>query len=426
MLETESTEVQLASTVVAPATATHSRRRWAILALLFLVALINYFDRQSLSVVAPRFQAEFSISDTGYGHIVSLFLFASTIAYALSGFVSDALGTRWSMALFVGGWSLAEAATAIVRSVFQLGTARFFLGLGEPGLWVAAPKAVGEAFPPRERSLAVGIYTMGATVGAVIAIPAISVITFHWPWKSIFLLDGLAGLLWIPLWLLLFPRRSAAATLTASQKSGVLREVLSRGKTWRLLIARALTDPLWYFYLFWFPKYLLSARHLSVPALAHIGWTVYLAAGVGTLLGGLFSGHLIRRGLRPSIAYRRTMLCAAVLIPISPLAALVPSATLAVAIACLMAFAHMAWLVNLTATIVDLFPSHQVGKAAGLIAAGSGFGGMISSELIAHAVTHAGYTPVFFAMALLHPIAIALLWPAFLDTAEPQPTLSVA
>jgi MFS transporter, ACS family, hexuronate transporter len=426
VLETESTKEHLASSVVAPETAAPSGRRWAILALLFLVALINYFDRQSLSVVAPRFQGEFHLSDTGYGHIVSLFLFASTIAYALSGFVSDAFGTRWSMALFVGGWSLAEAATAIVRSVFQLGTARFFLGLGEPGLWVAAPKAVGEVFPPRERSLAVGVYTMGATIGAVIAIPAISAITFHWPWKSIFFLDGLAGLLWIPLWLFFFPRRSAASTLITAQTSGALREVLSRGKTWRLLVARAITDPVWYFYLFWFPKYLLSARHLSLSTLSHIGWTVYLAAGVGTLLGGLFSGYLIRRGLRPSIAYRRAMLCAAVLIPVSPLAALVSDTTLSVGIACLMAFAHMAWLVNLTATIVDLYPPHQVGKAAGLIAAGSGFGGMVSSELIAHAVTHSGYTPVFFAMALLHPIAITLLWPAFLDTAEPQPALSAA
>src|SRR5665213_2229097 len=144
-----------------------------IVALLFVVALLNYFDRQSLSVVAPRMQAELHLSDIGYGHIVSLFLLASAFAYALSGFVSDAIGTRKSMALFVAFWSLAEAATAFASSIFLLGLVRFCLGLGEPGLWVAAPKAVGEMLEKKQRSLAIGIYTMGATVGAVGAMPTI-------------------------------------------------------------------------------------------------------------------------------------------------------------------------------------------------------------------------------------------------------------
>lgn len=391
-----------------------ARSRWIVVALLFVVALINYFDRQSLSVVAPRFQAELHLSDTGYGHVVSLFLLASAFAYALSGFISDALGTRKSMALFVGWWSLAEAATAFATSTLQLGAARFCLGLGEPGLWVAAPKAVGEVFDKRHRGLAIGIYTMGATVGAVVAIPTIAAVTAHLPWRSIFLIDGAAGLLWLPFWLVLYRNKSVEVT-PPSDSRAIIREVLSRSKTWRLLIARGLTDPVWYFYLFWFPKYLLGTRHLTMAQLAHIGWLVYLAAGIGTLIGGLLSGWLIRRGTDTALAYRRVMLWSAILVPISPFAALVPSATLAIAIASLIALAHMSWLVNLTSTIVELFPAQQVGKAAGLVAAGSGFGGMISSEIIAWSVTHHGYTPVFFLMAILHPIAIALLWKCFHD-----------
>lgn len=394
-----------------------ARRRWIVVALLFVVALVNYFDRQSLSVVAPRFQAELHLSDAGYGHVVSLFLLASAFAYALSGFVSDALGTRKSMALFVGWWSLAEAATTFATSTLQLGAARFCLGLGEPGLWVAAPKAVGEVFDKRQRGLAIGIYTMGATVGAVVAIPTIAAVTAHLPWRSIFLIDGAAGLLWLPFWLLFYRNQAVVAEPVTAKPDGraVVREVLSRSKTWRLLIARGITDPVWYFYLFWFPKYLLSARHLTLQQMAHVGWLVYLAAGVGTLVGGLFSGWLIRRGTDAALAYRRTMLITAIIIPISPLAALVPSAFMAIAIASLIAFAHMSWLVNLTSTLVELFPANQVGKAAGLVAAGSGFGGMISSEIIAYFVTHQGYTPVFFIMAVLHPIAIVILWRAFLD-----------
>lgn len=387
-----------------------SRHQWVIIALLFTVSLINYFDRQSLSVVAPRFQAELHLDDVGYAHIVSLFLFASAVAYGISGFISDWLGTRKSMTLFVGWWSLAEAATAFASSVWMLALARFCLGLGEPGLWVAAPKAVGETFDDKQRGLAVGIYTMGATAGAIIALPVIVAVTTRLPWKSIFLIDGAAGLLWIPVWLW-FYREKLVTRTTASAASA--REVLRRGSTWRLLFARSLTDPVWYFFLFWFPKYLNNARGLPMTQLAKIGWVVYLGAGLGTIAGGLLSRRLIRSGMKVGLAYRYTMLSASVLVPLSPLAALVPHYALSVLIASMVALAHMAWLVTLTATVIELYPANQVGKAAGMIAMGSGFGGMVSSEIVGYLVTHGGYTPVFFLMAVLHPIAIALLWPVF-------------
>jgi ACS family hexuronate transporter-like MFS transporter len=407
---------------VEPAPASRGRQR-QLVALLFVVSLINYFDRQSLSVVAPRFQAELHLTDQGYGHIVSLFLFASAIAYAIAGFISDAMGTRRSMALFVGWWSLAEAATAFATTALHLGIARFCLGLGEPGLWVAAPKAVGEYFERPRRGLAIGLYTMGATVGAVVAIPAIAAITTRLPWRSIFLIDGAAGLLWLPFWFWCFRKDTPSAISTKAQtaelrstaNTGVsgLRAVFSYSSTWKLMLARGITDPVWYFYLFWFPKYLLNARGLTLAQVAHIGWAVYLAAGIGTLAGGFFSGALIRRGVGVGVAYRYTMLAAACLMPLSPLCALVSSSTLAIGIASIIAFAHMSWLVTLTATVVELYPPSLVGKAAGLIAAGSGFGGMISSEIIAWFVTHGGYRPVFFLMAVLHPIAIVILWRAY-------------
>jgi ACS family hexuronate transporter-like MFS transporter len=391
-------------------------QEWRLIALLFTVAVINYFDRQSLSVVAPRLQAELHLSDIGYAHIVSTFLFASAVAYGISGFLSDWLGTRRAMALFVGWWSLAEAATAFATNVWSLAIARFCLGLGEPGLWVAAPKAVGEVCEKRNRSLAIGLYTMGATVGAVIALPVIVAVTTHLPWRSIFVLDGVVGLLWLPLWFASY-RKVREEPGAAAQATGT-REVLRRSATWRLMLARGLTDPVWYFFLFWFPKYLHSARNMPMGAIAKIGWLVYLGAGLGTLLGGLLSRTLIRRGLRAREAYRWTMLSAALLVPLSPLAAFVSSAGAAIFIAALIALAHMAWLVTLTATLVELYPQQQIGKAAGLVAMGSGFGGMLSSEAVGYLVTHGGYTPVFCIMALLHPVAIALLWRVF--SGQPQ------
>lgn len=404
-------------------------REAALVALLFLVAVVNYFDRQSLSVVAPRFQAELHLSDQGYGHIVSLFLFASAIAYALAGLVADWLGTRRSMALFVGWWSVAEAMTAFATSAIFLGATRFCLGLGEPGLWVAAPKAVGEFLEERKRALAVGIYSMGATIGAVVSLPLIAFVTTHLPWRSIFLLDGAVGLLWIPVWFW-FLRRMPGATARPQISAPCTSEpgwrtVLRNPTTWKLVAARGLTDPVWYFLLFWFPKYLMSARHLTLSAIAHTGWLVYLGGGIGALSGGALSAFLMRRGMSIGLAYRSTMLLAAILIPLCPLTTILSSGTGAILIASLIAFAHMNWLVTLTAIVVELYPPRQVGKAAGFIASGSGFGGMLSSELIGYVVTHHGYTPLFYLMALLHPMVLVLLWRVFLQTRVAEPYIAL-
>jgi ACS family hexuronate transporter-like MFS transporter len=399
-----------------------------ILALLFWIALINYFDRQSLSVVAPYFQLELHLSDAGYSHIVTAFLFASAIAYALTGFLSDRLGTRISMALFVGWWSVAEALTAIVHSAAALALTRFMLGLGEPGLWVAAPKAVGEFFEKEKRALAIGYYTLGAMVGAVVALPVIVAVTTHLPWRTIFLFDGVSGLLWLPLWLLCLGGRGRRTSMPVNQpssldtnaRSGVARNsdfraVLSCRRTWQLLIARGLTDPVWYFYLFWFPKFLASAQHLTLRQIAGTGWWVYLAAGIGTIIGGVLAGSWIKHGNAPSSVYRTIMACCAMLVPLSPLVSFPGGPGLSICIASIVVFAHMCWLVNLSALVVELFSFSQVATAFGFIAAGSAFGGMLFSEIIGYVVTHYGYSPLFWMMACAHPLALAVMW----STAKP-------
>lgn len=407
----------------------HRRFQVFLALLLFWIALINYFDRQSLSIVAPYFQRELRLSDSGYSHIVTAFLFASAIAYALTGFISDRLGTRLSMMLFVGWWSVAEALTAFVHSPATLAATRFMLGLGEPGLWVAAPKAVGEFFEKKKRAAAIGFYTMGATVGAVVALPVIAAVTTHLPWRTIFLFDGLSGLLWLPLWSLCM-RRSTPVNQTlpgelddvlGTGANGGIRAILSDRRTWQLLLARALTDPVWYFYLFWFPKYLGSAQHLTLQQIANVGWWVYLAAGAGTLLGGALAGTWIKRDCEPAIAYRKIMAFSAMLVPLSPLATLHGNPTLSIAVGAIVAMAHMSWLVNLTSLVVELFPSSEVATAAGVIAAGSALGGMAFSEIIGYVVTHYGYSPLFWIMACAHPLALAVMWTSAKPTGQIRP-----
>jgi ACS family hexuronate transporter-like MFS transporter len=390
-----------------------------LVVLLFGIALINYFDRQSLSVVIPHFQSEMRLSDAGYSHIVTAFLFASALGYASTGFIAGRLGTRLSIALFVGWWSIAEALTAFASSAWMLGATRFMLGLGEPGLWVGAPQAVGEFIEREKRTAAIGFYTLGATAGAVVALPVIVAVTTHLPWRSIFLLDGGCGLLWLPLWFWWLgdrgakpPKLAFADRQHAAGSAVLLRQILGMRRMWQLFAARALTDPVWYFYLFWFPKYLADSQHFTLHHIARTAWCVYLSASGGAILGGLTAGLYIRRGHTPAVVNRAMMACAAMLVPLSPLTTLHRGTVLPIAVGVVVVFAHMCWLVNLTALLVELFPASQVATAAGLIAAGSALGGMVFSEIIGYVVTHSGYSPLFWIMACLHPLALAAMWTA--------------
>jgi len=401
--------------------------RWWIIALLFLSTVINYMDRQNLSILARTIQNDLGISDLQYSYVVQCFLLAYTVSYLFAGRITDYLGTRASMAAFVIWWSIADMATSLSRGVLSLGFFRFLLGVGEPGNYTAAPKAVSEWFPPRERGLAIGIYTAGATMGAAIAPPLIAYLAMHFHWRAVFLVTGSLGLLWTIPWLWLYrrpeqhpritvkelglikdqsPEAAAAETMPAE---GRWRYILKRRETWILMFGRMVTDPVWYFYLFWFPKYLTDARQLSLGEVGRIAWMVYFAADLGCILGGYLSGRLIRRGIAPVRSRIWVMTLAAVLLPLSPLINSAPTPLLAVSIASVAAFAHMAWLISLSTIIVDIYPKPVVGTVFGLVAAGSGFGGMLSTNLIGRAVTSYSYEPVFVVMGFLHPIVYLLV-----------------
>lgn len=400
-----------------------SQRRWWVVALLLLATILNYLDRQSLSILAPTIQRAFGMSDYAYGHIVFAFLLSYTVAYAVSGPFCDRFGVRVSMAVLMTWWSMAELLPAFVHSAFTLGASRLLLGLGEAGVWIVAPKAVGQYFPVEQRGTAIGIYTSGATLGAAIAPPLIALLAIRYGWQSVFIVTGLVGLLWVGPWVLIVrstptlpdPER-AIETLRSNpgvSSGSILASSLSLLKMpnlWLLLIARLMTDPVWYFYLFWYPKFLTEARHLSLARIGRTAWVVYLAADVGAIAGGWASGWLMGRGLGTLTARRAIMTAAACLLPLSPLVALVSSASLSSALAATIAFAHLSWLITLTAIAVDLFPKRTLGTAFGFIAAGSGIGGLISTEVIPHILHASGYLPLFVVMGFLHPLALFLIW----------------
>ena len=402
------------------------RLRWWITGMLFLSTVINYVDRQTLSVLARTIQDDLGMSDLAYSKVVQAFLLAYAISYLVSGRVTDWLGTRVSMTCFIVWWSAANMLTGLSRSAFSLGAFRFLLGVGEPGNYTAAPKALSEWFTAKERGLAYGVYTAGATIGATIAPPLIAFLATSYGWRSAFILTGALGLVWVVPWWWLYRRPEehpritreelgvvpppAGPEVAAQSEWGRWRPLLARRETWLILLVRLLTDPVWYFYLFWFPKYLQDARGLSLIEVGRVAWVVYFAADIGSVLGGWASGRLIRRGVPAVASRRRVMTAAACLLPLSPLVAYAPSAGTAILVAAVAAFAHLTFQAAGGALVVDLYPSRSVATAFGIIAAGSGLGGMISTNVVGRLVTAYSYTPVFVLMGLLHPLALLLLW----------------
>jgi MFS transporter, ACS family, hexuronate transporter len=386
------------------------RLRWIILALLFLATVLNYVDRQTLSILASYVQRDLRISDRGYAHIVQAFLIAYTAAYLLAGWITDRVGAKVALALFLGWWSLANMATGWVRSGLELGVVRAMLGLGEPGVYTAGPKAVQEHFPPQERGLAFGTFTAGAMVGATLAPPLIGGLALTWGWRAAFVVSGAAGFVWLAAWLLLYRGNSKADEPVVARAPVRWGMILRDRRMWGLAASRMLSDPVWYFYLFWFPKYLTDARGLTLLAVAKLAWIVYLAADIGSIGGGWFSGRLVRRGISPARSRLIAMTLAACLSPLGVLIAFHPGIGATLALGALVAFAHLVLQINISTLIIDVYPKAVVATVFGIIAAGSGLGGILSTQIVGQLVSAGSFDTVFVLMAMLHPVSCGVAW----------------
>ncbi|MEZ0469877.1 MFS transporter [Luteimonas salinilitoris] len=410
------------SAVAAAASPLRSRMRWAILALLFLSTVINYVDRQTLSILASTIQADLGMSDLDYAAVVQLFLVAYTIAHLGAGWLTDRLGPKLGLALFVCWWSTANLVTGFAQSAMQLGAARFALGLGEAGNYTAAPKTVAERFPAHERGFAVGVYTAGAMVGATIAPPLIGWLALAHGWRAAFFATGALGFVWVVGWWLVHhwsPPVQAPRAAEAGGRWGWI-PLLRQRPVWGLALARMITDPVWYFYLFWFPKYMIDDRGLTLMQMAQVAWVVYLAADLGSIGGGVASGRLVRRGMAPARSRLWLMGIAALLAPIGATIAGEPSIATTFALAALVACAHLVFLTNITTLAVDTFPSRHVATIFGIIAAGSGLGGMLSTRVVGEFANEQSYGPLFLMMALLHPLGWLVAWWAVRKPAAAQ------
>jgi ACS family hexuronate transporter-like MFS transporter len=291
-----------------------------------------------------------------------------------------------------------------------LGGARAMLGLGEAGNYTAGPKAISEHFPPPERGFAFGVYTAGAMVGATISPPLIGWLALTHGWRAAFVATGALGFVWLVAWLAIYPRdrQAHAVAREPTPWAAILRE----RPLWGFALARLIADPVWYFYLFWFPKYLADERGMDLAGVAATAWIVYLAADFGSIGGGLFSGWLIRRGMTPVRSRLTAIGIAAVLAPLGMLISTTPAVPLTLAVAALVAFAHLIFQINMGTLIVDLYPTRVVATVFGFVAAGSGLGGIFSTQIVGQLVQSGNYPQIFLLMGLLHPVAALVAWGA--------------
>lgn len=416
-------------------TARWPRLRWVVVAMLAAAAGLNYLDRQTLALMAGDVQAELRIDDRGYALIVNAFLAAYMVGGVISALVVDRIGGRRAMALFVLWWSLASAISGAASQVWHLAAARFALGIAEAGGWIASPKLVQEWFPQRERALAIGIYSSSAHFGAALAPIAITAMLLSIGWRWTFVVTGACGLVWFALWLLLPARRTApivraepaiplepAAEAEATGHGGgegaQWLAVLRTRPVWAIAAANALTNPVWFFYLFWFPKYLVEERGLSVAAMGRLSWVVYAAAGVGSIVGGLASGALVRRGMAPARARVAVMAAVAVVAPLGALNALAPPVAISLALGALVALAHTAWVTNQTALFVDLYSERQVGKGLAISNLVAGLVTMGSTWVVGQLVQSLTYRPMFLVIAIAYPLGFVFAWLAVRGTAR--------
>lgn len=399
-------------------------RRWLIVALLFSLSVVNFLDRQTLSVLSHGLRRDLGFGEIEYSYIVAAFLVAYTIGFAFGGRIIDRVGVRISLAFALALWSGAAMMHAFAAGWIALALCRFFLGLGESFSAPAAARAVSEWTPERERGLSMAIISNGFMIGAMLAPPLVTVITLLFGWWWAFLVTGALGFVMLAVWLRFYNTPEKADFLSDQERARILAErgggggdpvhvsiwkILTHPLCIALILARMLTDPLSHFLTFWLPEYLQSSRSFSLALIGLLGWIPFLAADVGGPGGGAVSDWLVRRGMTPVRARMTLMSIAAFIMPLSLVAVRVEDAGVSLALIAVMLAAHSCWNVNLLTLIINSFPRHQVATVVGLAGMGGSIGGIFSTLATGKVITAFGYVPVFTAFGFVHLTALAVL-----------------
>jgi ACS family hexuronate transporter-like MFS transporter len=404
--------------------------RWWIGGILFASTVINYVDRQTLSILAPFLKQEYHWTNTDYANIAIAFRLAYTIGQTVCGRLMDRVGTRRGLTISVTWYSIVSLMTSLAASISSFAVFRFLLGAGESANWPGASKAVSEWFPKRDRALAAAFYDSGSSVGGAIAPFLILPLYLRWGWRVAFAVPGLLGFLWLMVWRRMYhlPQQhpnigdaERQMILAESEESGIsqkprlrLRDLFKLPQTWGTIVSKGLTDPVWFFITDWFPIYLLG-KGISLRSGLIAVWIPFLATDVGNFFGGVASGYLIRRGWPLGAARKALVVFGGVGVLF-----LIPTIytinlyfiTLLFALA---SFSYGAFTTIANVLPTDLYPSDSVASVSGLSGTGAGIGTIIAFELIGHfsdarqaAATHS-FDPIVIVAGIIPFIGMVLV-----------------
>jgi ACS family hexuronate transporter-like MFS transporter len=363
--------------------------RWVICTLLFFATTINYMDRVTMSVLEPVLQKDIGWSEQEWGFINAAFLLTYALGALFAGWMMDKLGTRRGYAIILTVWSLVAAGHALARNVFAFVVARLALGIGESGNFPGAIKATAEWFPRKERALATGIFNSGSNVGQIVAAGMVPILAINYGWQAAFIATGLMGLIWVIFWWPIYRRPQEHPRISVAELALIesdppdrtekisWRRLLPFRQTWAFAIGKFMTDSIWWFYVFWFPKFMHEQFGMDIKTIGPPMVVVYVLATVGSVVGGWESSWLLARGWSANAARKTAMLtCALCVVPVTA-ASRVSHPWVAVLLIGLATAAHQGFSCNLYTLVSDMFPRRAVGSVVGLGTFTGGLGGFL-------------------------------------------------
>jgi MFS transporter, ACS family, hexuronate transporter len=427
-----STDLKTQGQSVASSGAHIGHVRWAICAMLFAATTINYMDRQVLGLLKPTLMKSVAnhgigLTEASYGTVIAFF----TLFYALgqlgAGRFVDKIGTRIGYIVIMGLWSLSAMGHSLVNSVLQLGIARSCLGIGESGNFPAANKTNAEWFPQKERSLSFGIFNCGANVGVILATLLVPPVTYLFGWHAAFLITGFLSASWILVWFLKYHKPTEHPALSAAELAYINQDppekpgpstpwikLFGFPQTWAFAVPKLLTDPIWWFYLYWLPGYFYDKFHLSLAGLGLPILIVYNASAIGSIYGGYLPAPFIRIGLPAERARVAAMLlCACLVVPVFLINFLHADnfgKWAAIGLLSLATAAHQGFSANLFTTASDMFPRSAVGSVTGIGTMAGAVGGFLFSTYIGYILqlTHGNYSILFIIAATVYLLSLLI------------------
>jgi ACS family hexuronate transporter-like MFS transporter len=377
-----------------------SRRRWVILALLFSIIVINFIDRQTLSMLAPMLRALFHLSNTAYGRIVAALQFGMMSGEFPMGWLMDRWGARLGLTAAVLFWSVMTGSQYFTRSGLQLGITRYWMGTTEVASFSGGMKTVSRLFTDKERTLAIGIFNSGSVIGTTVAPLFVIFLLERYGFRVAFLAPAILAFLFVPLWWVLQRGDRSQHRVTGIDETP-LQVLLSQSSTWAVMLCRMLIGPVMQFYWYWTPSYLFSARHLSLVQIGLVGWIPFLMGVPGGIGGGAMAGWLQSRKFSLYSTRRITMYGSSLLCVASFAVPWMHSVAGALVIISLVIMAHNFLSANMYAAITDLFPGALVGRVTGLTGVSGGFSGLLFPLLTGVLVDRYSYTPVFMMISFM-------------------------